>query len=428
MPGGLLSPATMQPDSAVRPRGLRLLHATTVPMTLRFLHGQVGFMESHGIEVFAMSSRGADLDAFGSAEQVRVYPIEMQRRMTPTADLGALARIWYRLRMLRPDIVHAHTPKCGLLVTVAAWLARTPVRVYHVHGLPMLTAVGARRLVLRWTERVACRLATQVLCVSRSVREIFVAERLCPAGKIKVLGGGTMNGIDAIGRFNPAKLAPDIRRRCRAARSIPQDALVVGFVGRIVRDKGLVELIGAWRTLRERFPSLHLLLVGPFESQDPIPADCVEVLTTDARIHLVGLEWNTSPLYAAMDLLVLPTYREGIGTVLLEAGAMELPVVATRVSGCVDAVIDGETGVLVEPYDVGSLTKSIESYLLDPALRRRHGRAARERVLREFKPEAICEATLQEYARLLAAAGRPIPVLRPQPAKASLDRLTTECA
>lgn len=390
-----------------RPRSLRLVHATTVPMTLRFLSGQVGFMRARGIEVIAMSSSGPDLDAFCTEEGIQGHAINMPRQITPGRDLYALGRIWHRLRALRPEIVHAHTPKCGLLVTIAAWLAHIPIRVYHIHGLPMLTATGTRRILLRCAERVACRLATQVLCVSHSVLDAAVAQRLCPAGKIKVLARGTINGIDSSGRFNPDNLAPGTRCRTRAAHGIPERALVVGFVGRIVRDKGVVELVGAWRTLRERFPSLHLLVVGPLEPQDPLPAECVQVLTTDSRIHLVGLDWNTPPLYVAMDLLVLPTYREGFPTVPLEAGALGLPIVATRVPGCTDAVVHGETGLLAGPRDVASLTELIANYLTDPERRRRHGQAAQRRVRREFKQEAIWEATWQEYTRLLTAAGRP---------------------
>jgi glycosyltransferase involved in cell wall biosynthesis len=377
-------------------------------MTLRFLHGHVGFMKEQGVEVLVISSPGPDLEAFGATERVGVYAIEMPRRITPTRDLRAVCRIWRQIRLVRPEIVHAHTPKGGLLATVAAWLARIPVRVYHIHGLPMLTAAGPRRLLLRWSERVACRLATQVLCVSNSVRRVAIAERLCPAAKIKVLAGGTINGVDAAGRFNPANLGPEVRHTVRGQQGIPMDALVVGFVGRIVRDKGMVELVGAWQVLRERFPSLHLLIVGPFEAHDPLPPVTVQVLRADARIHLVGLEWKTPPLYAAMDLLVLPTYREGFPTVLLEAGAMELPVVATRVPGCTDAVVDGQTGLLAEPRDIPSLIERISTYLVDSERRRRHGHAARERVLQEFGPELIWEATWQEYVRLMTNAGRPL--------------------
>ena len=172
-------------------------------------------------------------------------------------------------------------------------------------------------------------------------------------------------------------------------------------MGRVVRDKGLVELVEAWQTLRAERPELRLLVAGDFEPQDPLPPEVEKLLRTDPRVHLTGFVWDMPPLYTAMDVVVLPTYREGFGTVAIEAAAMELPMIATEVPGCVDAVQDGVTGTLVPPRDAATLTEAIRRYLLDPELRRRHGRAGREWVLREFRPEDVWEAQYAEYTRLL---------------------------
>jgi glycosyltransferase involved in cell wall biosynthesis len=193
--------------------------------------------------------------------------------------------------------------------------------------------------------------------------------------------------------------------RVRARYEIPESALVIGFVGRIVRDKGLSELTQAWRVLREEWPSLHLLVAGPFESEDPIPADAEEALRGDPRIHMAGMVRDMPGIYRALDLLVLPTYREGFGTVLLEAAAMGLPVVATRIPGCVDAVRDGETGLLVPVREAGALTAAIRTYLRDPRLRRQHGASGRQRARRDFEPRKLREALFQEYVRLLDRRG-----------------------
>ena len=395
----------MTTGDGVRESGTRLLHVTTVPMSLTFLRGQVGFMKERGLEVHALSSPGDGLWEFGAREGVPVYAVEMPRRITPLGDLAALWKIYRRVRRVRPAIVHSHTAKGGLLGTLGAWLARVPVRVYHMRGLPLETASGPKRTLLWWTDRIACALAHRVICVSHSLRAIVVEEGLCPPHKIDVLLGGSGNGVDAARRFDP-RLAPEgARHDTRARFAIPADALVIGFVGRIVRDKGVSELVEAWRALRDEFPGAHLLVVGPYEPQDPIAEHERDLLEKDPRVHLAGMDWNTVPLFSSMDLLVLPTYREGFPNVLLEAAAMELPVVATRVAGCVDAVEEGRTGMLVPPRDGVALAAAIREYLSSAALRRDHGTAGRERVLRLFSPEGIWRELHAEYVRLLRERG-----------------------
>jgi glycosyltransferase involved in cell wall biosynthesis len=324
----------------------------------------------------------------------------MERRITPVGDLVALSRLVRLFRRLRPDIVHAHSPKGGLLGMMASRLANVQVRVHHVHGLPHVTSVGFQRRLLRSTERVSCHAASAVLCVSRSVREVVVAEGICDADRIEVLAGGSVNGIDATGRFRPPADAAG-RDRAREALGLPAKGLVLGFVGRIVRDKGWGELAEAWRGLRDRYPDLRLLVAGPFEKRDPVSDDVARLITGDPRITYVGVQWNTPPLYAAMDLVVLPTYREGFPVVPLEAAAMALPVVATRIPGCVDAIEDGVTGTLVEARNAAELERALARYLSDEQLRRQHGAAARRRALESFSQEVIWRETLAFYRRLL---------------------------
>lgn len=384
---------------------IKLVHITTVPESLFFLAGQVSYARSKGFEVHAISSHGEMLDQFKEQEGATVHAVEMPRRITPLCDLRAVFSICRILRKVRPSIVHAHTPKGGLLGTIAARLAGVPVRIYHIHGLPLMTATGWKRLLLETCEKVSCRMATQVLCVSGSIRQVAVDLRLCPPGKIKVLLGGSINGVDAAYRFNPEKVGKKAGEDVRAMYSIPDSAIVLGFIGRIVRDKGLVELTEAWRVLSDQYPDLHMIVVGPFEPQDPVPPDVEQALRSDPRIHLTGRDWDTPRLYSAMDIVVLPTYREGLPGVPLEAGAMELPVVATQAPGCVDAVRDTVTGILVPLKDSAALAGAIRAYIDDPELRRRHGLAGREHVLRDFRPESIWEAACDEYARLLGLPG-----------------------
>ena len=347
----------------------RIVVIVNTPMMLGFFVGQVGFLRANGFGWELISSSGHGLLEFGSREGIAVHAVEMTRTITPLRDLRTLYQLWRLLLRLRPTIVDAHTPKGGLLGMTAAWLARVPVRVYHVHGLPLLMAGGVKQLVLRWSDRVAGRMAHRVLCVSESIRRAALNEGLFPAAKARVLARGTINGVDSAARFNPQYMGRDAGREVRARLGIPAGARVLGFVGRVVRFKGVVELAGAWHRLRPTYTDMRLLIVGPFESKDPMPAEIREELSLDPRAHLVAT-WvdDTRPYYAAMDVLALPSHREGFPYAILEASAMELPVVATRVPGCVDAVVDGVTGTLVPAFDALALADAIAGYMEDPQL------------------------------------------------------------
>jgi len=382
--------------------GIKLVHVAPHPMYFSFLTGQISYMKAHGLAVHVIASPDPLLDALAVREQIPVHSVAIDRRIAPLHDLVSIARLYRELRALRPEIVHSHTPKGGLVGMSAAWLARVPVRIAHNDGMPILTARGVKRMLLWCSEKVTGMLAHRVLYVSHSNRRIAVALRLCPERKARVILGGSVNGIDALERFNPANVSAT-RDDVRRTYNIPADALVVGFVGRILREKGVIELTAAWRVLRQEFPTLHLLIAGISDSRDPVPPEVEAMLCDDPRIHLAGLVSDMPPFYTAMDVLALPSYREGLGTVLLEAGAMALPTVATSVPGCMDAVQDGVTGTLVPPRDIGALTDALRSYLRDARLRLRHGMAGQERVLREFRQDAIWEAQYQEYTHFLSA-------------------------
>jgi glycosyltransferase involved in cell wall biosynthesis len=241
--------------------------------------------------------------------------------------------------------------------------------------------------------------------VSPSARREAVEAGLCGQDKIKVLAFGSGNGVDAEGTFDPARLQPSARTETRARLGIPGDATVLLFVGRLVRDKGVRELVNAWRSLSARHPALHLIVVGPLEDGDPIGESERMVLANDPRVHAVGLDMSPVPYYAASDIVVFPSYREGFPNVPLEAASMERPIVASRVTGCVDAVEHEVTGLMVPPYDSSAIEQAVERYLADPELRQRHGMAGRARVLERYRPELVWSALRAEYDRLARARG-----------------------
>ncbi len=378
-----------------------VVHVLTVADSLVFFEGQPGWFAEHDVKLSFVASPDPRLDDFGERWGVGTHGIRMHRNVTPLRDLGALARLWWTLLRLRPDIVHSHTPKGGLLGMAAATLARVPVRIYHVHGLPLATARGMQRRLLWASEWLSCWLATDVLCVSRGVRDVAMAEGVNGAKAIEVLLNGSINGVDATGRFDPEQQAPHGRVE-RERLGIAEDALVFGFVGRLVRDKGVLELVEAWKVIRSAYPESHLVIGGVFEERDGVPREIRTVLEDDPRVHLLGYRADVERVFAALDVLVLPTYREGFPVVPLEAAAMGIPVVTTDVPGCTEAVLHGRTGTLVPPRDPQALANAMAVYAADPARRRAHGAAGRQRVLEDYAPEPVWAALRRRYEAALA--------------------------
>ena len=378
---------------------IKLVHVVTVPVTLKhLLLDQMLHMMKQGLQVVAVSSPGPILEELASQDRIEVYGVPMNRAISPFADLMALWLLFRLFRKIRPAIVHGSTAKGAALAMVAATLARVPVRFYTVRGLMTETRSGGSRYLLKAVERLTCLLAHRVFPVSRSVEKTLVEQGLCSPRKMRLIGHGSSNGVNAQWRFNPSRINPSERKTLIRKLGIPDNAFVIGFVGRIVRDKGIEELVQAWRRIRDRH-NCFLLVIGQPEAQDPVSSAALEVLRNDPRIVTVPTVENAQMpfYYDIMDLLALPTYREGFPNVVLEAAAMEVPTVATRVTGCVDAVKDRETGVLVAARDSRALAEAIEAYLGDKELLLKHGRAARKRVLSDFQQPAIWDGLYQEY-------------------------------
>ncbi len=387
----------------------RLLYLSTLPITLRKMaEGQLRYFRTLGYDVIAVSSPGPHLEALARDEGVPAIAVPMQRDIHPLADLLSLWRLWKLMRRLRPDIVNAGTPKAGLLGMLAARAARVPVRIYLVHGLRLESLGGIKRRVLWLTERIAAACAHRVFCVSRSLAGEFARMRLAAADKLTVLGEGSPNGV----RVERFLTTPDLRDRAAYLRSswgMTAWTPVIGFVGRFVRDKGVIDAYDAFSVVAQQLPETRLLMVGDFEAGDAIPDAWVRRIEGDPRVVRTGFVDDPAPYYLAMDVLVLPTCREGFGVVAIEAGAAGKPVVAYRATGVIDAVRDGVTGTVVPQGDRVALARALLLYLRDPRVRAQHGAANRERARREFRPETIWAALSAHYRELLDlhGAGQP---------------------
>ena len=379
--------------------GPLLVHIATVPEFFHsFFRGQLEFLTEQGFEVGLICSPGETAQGLRDWP-VRYYPVSIQRRISPLADIVSIWRIVRVFRLIRPDIVHVHTSKAGLLGMIAAWIAAVRVKVFTIHGFRWVTKAGVSKWLIKFSNRVTCSLADRVFCVSKSNLDLGIANSICSIDKTKVVCEGSINGVDAVGRFNPEKqpTVTSIRERL----GIPKNSFVFGFVGRIVRDKGIEELSRAWRSVRRNVKNAYLVLVGKTECGDLVPKKTLGILKRDNRVHFTGFCSNVVPYYKAMDAFVLPSHREGFPVTPLEASAMGLPVIATNLRGCMDAVLNDKTGVLVAPGNSSELERAMYALASNKGLAQRLGRNGRQFVLENFRPEPIWEKLAAEYRGLL---------------------------
>ncbi len=328
---------------------------------------------------------------------VRIVVVPMKRDIALFRDVMAiwgLARLFIRERF---DLVHTITPKAGLLGMFAAWVARVPARLHTFQGEVWVTRRGVMRALLRKLDGLVAQLATHLLVVSPSEREFLVREGIVSRGKAEVLGNGSMTGVD-LQRF---KRDPIVRGELRAALNFPDDALVILFVGRLTRDKGVLDLIHAFKRQAENRDDTYLVFVGPDEERLE-PMLCKALGAYQGRVRFVGYNSTPERFFAAADILSLPSYREGFGNVIIEAAGCGIPAVASRIYGITDALVDGVTGLLHAPGDVTELAACLERLAADSSLRARLGRQALERVEKNFSQERLCEALMNYYRVSLA--------------------------
>ena len=384
---------------------VRVMSVFTSSLSVRLFDGRPEYLAGKGFEVVVVSSAGEELRKT-EREGVRTIAVEMAREISPLRDVVSLWRLVRLMLRLRPAIANVGTPKAGLLGGLAASMCGVPCRYYTLLGLRCETTTGLKRKVLLLTERIACACAHRVICVSESLRRKAIALGVVEASRTVVLGSGSCNGMEAE-RFAPTAEALQRARRIREELGIPANAPVAGFVGRLTKDKGISELVQAYLTLRGNIPELRLLLVGEMEEGDPLPPEICRVIGSDPGIVRTGFVQDPHDYYHAMDVLALPTYREGFPTVVLEAHSAGKPVVAARATGAVDAVIDGVTGILVPMGDAQALASALELVIRDRGLAAAFGSAGRERVLREFRRQTVWEALAEEYRQLLKQRLKP---------------------
>ncbi|WP_447770475.1 glycosyltransferase family 4 protein [Sphingobacterium faecium] len=357
-------------------KGKKVLHIVSVSFSLRYFVGnQFHYFKERGHEFHVACSGSPDFIALSHEFAFKPFPVPILRSIHPVQDLKSIYKLYQYIRREQFDIVIAHSPKGGLIGILAAYLARTPKRIFFRHGLVFETAVGLKKQLLINIERLIGFCATYIVHVSPSIISVSDRLHLNASSKNILLGKGTCNGID-ITKFKPRSGYKDT------------NVITIGFVGRLCKDKGLIELVDAWQLLCNDYKSIRLLLIGPMDDRDPLPPSTLHQLHDDPTIEYRGGVDDTSLYYNKMDIFVLPSYREGFPTVTLEASASGVPVVTTRVTGCVDSIVEHVTGIFAENTAV-SLYTALKYYIDNLEVAHVHGANGQQFVKNNFSEDFI---------------------------------------
>lgn len=381
----------------------KLFRVTTVPISVEKLLGkQLTFMNQF-YDVTAISADQAHLERVGKELGVKTHTIEMTRKITPLQDLKSLWKMYQYFRKEKPEIVHSHTPKAGLIGMMAARLAGIKIRLHTVAGLPLMESTGLKRKVLNFVEALTYSCATKVYPNSYGLYNFIIEEKLGTADKLQVIGNGSTNGIDT-NHFDPDLFSKESKDALRNELSIAADDFVFVFVGRLVKDKGINELVDAFKRLQNLQPSnsliLKLLLVGPLEQDlDPLSPEVLQEIEQNPNIISVGFQKDVRPYFAISNALAFPSYREGFPNVVLQALAMGLPALVSDINGCNEIVSHQRNGMIFPPKDEeGLLETMIQCF--NNNIYSKLQLQARESVMK-YRQEFIWELLKENYIQLL---------------------------
>jgi len=373
----------------------RIVQAFTTPISLRFLEGQVSFWQTKGYDFHIICSNGDEVNLFLNKNSANFHSIPFQRNASVFKSIGYIIQLHQFYKLNKPTIVHGNTLVAAFYSIIVAKYHLIPKRIYEVHGLVLETASPLKYSILWAIEKTICLCSTHVIAVSPSLRELMIQKKLVSANKISIAHNGTCNGINSINKFNPANITHTDILSIQKKLNLDNHQNVVGFVGRLTKEKGIIELYQAWQIVKKEYPDSILLVIGGNDGRVPLSSYWLNQLKLDPTIKLVGHVEDIENYYALINFLVLPSYREGFGNVVLEAAAMCKPAIVSNITGLKDAIIENETGIFCKHKNSNDLAEKIIFYLQNPVIVNKHGVFGRIHVDKNFKPNDVWEAKYQ---------------------------------
>jgi len=385
---------------------LKLIRLTTVPISLySLIKGQPKYLQEQGFEVKLASADGKETALIENETGIRVDTFPFTRTISPFTDLKALWLTYNYFRREKPQIVHTHTPKAGTIGMLAAWLARVPARLHTVAGLPLMETKGTKRIFLDAVEKTTYACATKVYPNSFGLKDIIVENGYCKPSKLKVIGNGSSNGIDTR-HFSKEALPADTLKQIKSECQIGKDDFIFIFIGRLVKDKGIQELIAAFEKLNTIYPQAKLILVGNEEPElGPLDKQTKAKMQNHPAITLTGYQSDVRPFLAVSQVLAFPSYREGFPNVPMQAGAMGLPSIVTDINGCNEIVKDRFNGLLIPAKNEEALLKAMMHLIEDKLLYKELSTNARESITSRYEQQSLWKEIKAEYDIQLKSAG-----------------------
>lgn len=377
----------------------KLIRTSTIATSLDcLLQGQLSFLKVR-YDVIAVSGEDYHLQEVREREGVKAISIEMQRNINISKDLISLWQMYWLFKKEKPLIVHSITPKAGLLTMISGYLAGVPIRIHTFTGLIFPSKSGFVKHLLIVMDKILCRCATAIYPEGQGVKNDLIQYKITNKS-LKVIANGNVNGID-MQHFNPDLFSEEENQLFKTSLTMAADDFVFIFVGRLVGDKGINELIIAFKKLTSEIKNVKLLLVGSFEELfDPLLPETKQEILTNDTIRFVGFQKDVRPYFAISDSLVFPSYREGFPNVVMQAGAMGLPIVATNINGCNEIIIEGENGVLFPVKNSNAVYNAMKKILSEDEFRMMLKQNARHMIASRYEQQVVWEGVLEEYKRL----------------------------